>query len=84
MVAGPVSTVDLESESGASIVIEERDADEVRHVGGRLITLAGVECRNPAFDVTPASLISALVTDRGVLSPVDGVALRSLVAPVAA
>ncbi len=57
VVAGPSSTIDTESPTGAEIEIEERDPDEVR---------PGVPCRNPAFDVTPAELVSALVTERGV------------------
>jgi methylthioribose-1-phosphate isomerase len=71
VVAGPTSTVDLETPSGAEIVIEERDPDEVRHAGGALLTLPDTACRNPAFDVTPAALIAALVTERGVLSPLS-------------
>jgi methylthioribose-1-phosphate isomerase len=67
VVAGPTSTIDASISSGDEIVIEERDADEVRHAGGALLTLAGTPCRNPAFDVTPASLVSALVTERGVV-----------------
>ncbi len=68
-VAAPMSTVDAALESGAGIPIEERKADEVREVGGRLITLAGVEVRNPAFDVTPAKFITAIVTERGIFRP---------------
>jgi methylthioribose-1-phosphate isomerase len=65
-VAAPWSTVDLSLPSGAGIVIEERPAAEVTHVGGVRITPEGVKVRNPAFDVTPAAWIAALVTDRGV------------------
>jgi methylthioribose-1-phosphate isomerase len=78
VVAGPCSTIDLECPSGAAIPIEERDADEVRHAGGALLTLPGTPCRNPAFDVTPAALVTALVTERGVAAPVDPLALRAL------
>src|SRR3954468_11356275 len=66
VVAVPVSTLDPATPSGADIVIEERDADEVRHAGGRLVTLPGTPVRNPAFDVTPAALVTAVVTERGV------------------
>ncbi len=66
VVAGPTSTIDASIASGEEIVIEERDADEVRHAGGALLTLDDTPCRNPAFDVTPASLITALVTERGI------------------
>jgi methylthioribose-1-phosphate isomerase len=68
--AGPSSSVDLRLESGDAIEIEERDADEVRAAGGALLTVAGTPCRNPAFDVTPAELVWALVTERGAAHPV--------------
>jgi methylthioribose-1-phosphate isomerase len=69
IVAGPTSTIDASIASGDEIVIEERNADEVRYAGGALLTEAGTPCRNPAFDVTPAEIITALVTERGVASP---------------
>jgi S-methyl-5-thioribose-1-phosphate isomerase len=68
--AGPSSSIDLRLESGDAIEIEERDADEVRAAGGALLTVAGTPCRNPAFDVTPAELVWALVTERGAARPV--------------
>jgi methylthioribose-1-phosphate isomerase len=70
MAAGPSSSVDLRLPSGDAIEIEERDAEEVRAAGGALLTVEGTACRNPAFDVTPAELVWALVTERGVASPV--------------
>src|SRR5262249_2113301 len=70
VVAGPTSTIDPHTPTGAQIEIEERDPDEVQHAGGKLLTLAGTGCRNPAFDVTPAELVTALVTERGVARPV--------------
>jgi methylthioribose-1-phosphate isomerase len=73
LVAGPTSTVDRSCPSGEAIVIEQRDSEEVRTAGAALLTLADAPCRNPAFDITPAALITALVTERGVLSP-DGLA----------
>lgn len=69
VVAGPTSSIDVATEHGGAIEIEERPADEVRHAGGALLTLPGTPCRNPAFDVTPAELVSALVTERGVAAP---------------
>jgi methylthioribose-1-phosphate isomerase len=69
-VAGPSSSVDLRLANGDAIEIEERDPDEVRAAGGALLTLPGTPCRNPAFDVTPAGLVWALVTERGVAQPV--------------
>jgi methylthioribose-1-phosphate isomerase len=70
VVAGPSSTVDLRLPAGDAIEIEERGADEVRSAGGALLTLDGTPCRNPAFDVTPAELVWALVTERGAARPV--------------
>jgi methylthioribose-1-phosphate isomerase len=68
-VAAPMSTVDLTLPDGGGIPIEERNPDEVREVGGRLITVPYVEIRNPAFDITPAAYITAIVTERGVHRP---------------
>jgi methylthioribose-1-phosphate isomerase len=68
-VAAPLSTVDLKTPSGREIPIEERDAREVTHVGERQLAPAGIKVRNPAFDVTPATLISAIVTNAGVARP---------------
>jgi len=69
--AGPSSSVDLRLGTGAGIEIEERDASEVLSVGGSLVSVAGTRVRNPAFDVTPAALVWALVTERGVARPVS-------------
>jgi methylthioribose-1-phosphate isomerase len=68
-VAAPTSTIDLSLADGGGIPIEERSPDEVREIGGRLITVPYVEVRNPAFDVTPAAYITAIVTERGVHRP---------------
>lgn len=70
-VAAPWTTVDLSLASGAEIPIEERHADEVRMHGGSLRAPARVPVRNPAFDVTPAELITAIITERGVHAPRD-------------
>jgi len=67
-VAAPWSTIDLKLVSGAEIPIESRHADEVHHHGGTRMTPIGVGARNPAFDVTPAELVTAIITDRGVYS----------------
>ena len=75
VVAGPTSTIDPDCPSGAAIVIEQRDADEVRGAFAgpdgavRALAPAGTPARNPAFDVTPAALVSLLVTERGVVRP---------------
>ena len=68
-VAAPTSTVDLQTPNGASITIEERDPAEVTHAGGAAVAPAGVVAYNPAFDVTPAALVSAIVTEVGIARP---------------
>ncbi|HET8578642.1 MAG TPA: S-methyl-5-thioribose-1-phosphate isomerase [Methylomirabilota bacterium] len=68
-VAAPFSTVDSGIATGADIVIEERDAAEVRGVAGRQTAPTDSPVFNPAFDVTPAELISAIITERGVFRP---------------
>jgi methylthioribose-1-phosphate isomerase len=80
VVAGPTSTVDPALPDGDAIEIEERDGDEVRGFGTVETTLAGTPVRNPAFDVTPAALITALVTERGVARPPDAAAIAALLA----
>ena len=80
VVAGPTSTIDAAISSGDEIEIEERDADEVRHAGGALLTIADTPCRNPAFDVTPASLVTALVTERGIAAPPTRASVLGLLA----
>ena len=65
-VAAPCSTVDLSTANGESIPIEERGREEVADFGERTVVPDGVPVRNPAFDVTPARLVSAIVTERGV------------------
>ena len=71
-VAAPINTVDLDTPDGAVIPIEERDADEVLAIRGVNIAPRDTEVRNPTFDVTPAALITAIVTDEGVLrAPYD-------------
>lgn len=69
-VAAPSSTFDLSLTSGADIPIEERDAAEITHGFGRQTVPDGADVWNPAFDVTPARLIKAIITERGVISPV--------------
>jgi methylthioribose-1-phosphate isomerase len=66
-VAAPWSTIDLATATGDSIPIEERPAREVTHHGGVQVTPDGVGICNPAFDVTPAKYIAAIITERGVL-----------------
>jgi S-methyl-5-thioribose-1-phosphate isomerase len=82
VVAGPTSTIDPACPSGAAIAIEERDAAEVLNAaadgGAASLAPAGTACRNPAFDVTPAALISALVTERGVVREPTGESIAAL------
>jgi methylthioribose-1-phosphate isomerase len=68
-VAAPFSTVDLACESGAQIPIEERSPDEVTELAGAPIAPEGIRVENPAFDVTPARLVRAIITERGVVAP---------------
>ena len=68
-VAAPLSTVDLATLSGDAIPIEERSPDEVTSFAGRRVAPVGVSARHPAFDVTPARLVRALITEVGVLRP---------------
>lgn len=80
-VAAPISSIDLKTARGEDIPIEERPAQEVRSIGGRIIAPEGVEVFNPAFDVTPARLVDALVTERGVVRLARGESLEGLFAP---
>ena len=69
VVAAPTSTMDPATPTGREIVIEQREPDEVRRIGEVATAPPGVGAYNPAFDVTPAALVSAIVTDRGVHRP---------------
>jgi methylthioribose-1-phosphate isomerase len=77
-VAAPWSTIDVATASGDAIPIEERPATEVTHHGGKQLTPMGVGVCNPAFDVTPARYVTAIVTERGVLRAPFGEALARL------
>jgi methylthioribose-1-phosphate isomerase len=68
-VAAPLNTFDFGLRTGAEIPIEERQPEEVRRAGGCLITLPNVPVRNPAFDVVPAKLITAIISERGIARP---------------
>ncbi len=78
-VAAPLSTVDLDTPTGAGIPIEERGRDEVAHFGERPVVPDGVPVRHPAFDVTPAALVTAIVTERGTVRSPYPESLRALV-----
>ncbi|MBI3050642.1 MAG: S-methyl-5-thioribose-1-phosphate isomerase [Acidobacteria bacterium] len=78
-VAAPISTVDLATPDGSRIPIEERGAREVTHVGPARLTPDGARVRNPAFDVTPARYVTAIVTERGIVRPPYETSLAQLV-----
>ncbi|MDH5190512.1 MAG: S-methyl-5-thioribose-1-phosphate isomerase [Gammaproteobacteria bacterium] len=67
MVAAPTSTIDMSIKSGVDIPIEQRGADEILSLGGKRIAAEGAEAWNQAFDVTPANLVDAIVTEKGVV-----------------
>jgi methylthioribose-1-phosphate isomerase len=77
-VAAPISTVDLETPDGSKIPIEQRNAKEVTHIAGKQMVPDGVEVENPAFDVTPAKYIAAIITERGVAKAPYDQSLREL------
>src|SRR5207248_1778050 len=68
-VAAPLSSVDLDCASGAQIPIEQRPGSELLQFGGKQIAPKGVDVFNPAFDVTPAELVTAIITEGGIASP---------------
>jgi methylthioribose-1-phosphate isomerase len=80
-VAAPWSTVDLATPRGGAIPIEERESEEVVTIAGQRIAPVGVRARYPAFDVTPAALVSAIVTERGVVRAPFDAGLRALAMP---
>ncbi|MFA7483914.1 MAG: S-methyl-5-thioribose-1-phosphate isomerase [Vulcanimicrobiota bacterium] len=79
-VAAPYSTVDLNLADGMDIPIEERSSSEVTHVGAVRVAPEGVAVANPAFDVTPPELVTAIITERGVIRPPFAQGLAEVVA----
>lgn len=75
-VAAPSSTFDLSLRTGAAIPIEQRDSREITHGLGRQIAPDGVKVYNPAFDITPAHLIAGIVTEKGLIRPVNEASIR--------
>ncbi len=75
-VAAPSSTFDLSLSSGEAIPIEQRDPKEVTHGFGRQTAPEGIQVYNPAFDVTPARLIAGIITEKGVIQPVNEESIR--------
>jgi len=80
MVAAPTSTIDWSIPDGTAIPIEERDPAEVLACGGQRLGPAGVGARNPVFDVTPAALVDAIVTERGIVARPTAEQMRALLA----
>jgi methylthioribose-1-phosphate isomerase len=83
-VACPLSTIDLKTEDGSKIPIEERSAAEVLGYGSNQWAAAGVSVRNPAFDVTPAELVTALITERGIVRQPNRARIAKLFAATSA
>jgi methylthioribose-1-phosphate isomerase len=79
-VAAPVSTIDLNVADGSGIPIEERSPEEVTHIAGVRIAPEGVKVMNPAFDVTPAELVGAIITEEGIARPPYTESLAQMVA----
>jgi methylthioribose-1-phosphate isomerase len=77
-VAAPSSTFDLSITDGAAIPIEQRDPREVTHGFGRQTAPEGVDVYNPAFDVTPADLIAGIITEKGIIRPVEARTIREV------
>jgi methylthioribose-1-phosphate isomerase len=77
-VAAPSSTFDLSLPNGNAIPIEQRDPREITHGFGLQTAPAGVKVYNPAFDVTPADLIQGIITENGLIEPVDAATIRAV------
>jgi methylthioribose-1-phosphate isomerase len=80
-VAAPTSTIDLACPNGDAIPIEERGAREITHLADRQIAPSGIKVLNPAFDVTPSKLVTAIITERGVVRPPYTKSLARLLGP---
>ncbi len=80
MVVAPTSTVDLDTPDGAAIPIEQRDAAELLRIAGAPIAPPDADAWNPVFDITPAALIDAIVTEKGVVQAPDTAKLRAMMA----
>ena len=80
-VCAPGSSIDLATPDGDAITIEERDAQEITHVQGLSVAAPGAQAWNPAFDITPAHLVTGLITEFGVLRPPYRESLRGLSLP---
>ena len=83
-VIAPTPTIDTTLRTGEEIKIEERSSEEVTFINGRLVAPKGVKARHPGFDVTPAVLIKAIVTEKGVISPVNRINIGKNISETAA
>src|ERR1700723_3623841 len=81
-VAAPISTIDLATPDGSKLPIEQRNPREVTHIGGKQMTPDGVGIENPAFDVTPAKYVDAIITERGIGRPPYDESLREFATQV--
>ena len=79
-VAAPSSTFDLTIPDGSAIPIEQREAREITHGFGRQTAPSDIDVYNPAFDVTPADLIAGIITEKGVIRPVNTATIRETIA----
>jgi methylthioribose-1-phosphate isomerase len=79
-VAAPLSTIDASVKSGKEIPIERRGEEEVTHFQGKRTAPMGVAAQNPAFDVTPSRYVSAIITERGIVTPPFKANLRNVLA----
>lgn len=80
MVVAPTSTIDWSLSSGSEIPIEQRPQEEILTLAGKAVAMPGTEVYNPAFDVTPADLIDALVTEKGVILQPNSNRMKTLLA----
>ena len=78
MVVAPCSTIDLNTPNGASIPIEQRESAEILQIGATAVAAPGADAWNPAFDITPASLVDAIVTEKGVVRAPDHAKIAAL------
>jgi len=78
-VAAPVSTIDLACSNGSQIPIEERSGEEITRIGKTCIAPEGVKTYNPAFDITPAENITAIITERGIAWPPFRESIKTIV-----
>lgn len=67
--AAPLTSIDTGMNNGNDIIIEERSAEEITHINGERIAADGIKCWNPSFDVTPANLITKIITEAGFFLP---------------